>query len=487
MHKCFSAKVAHSTEISTLATFKFATASEVQSTALVGVKQDARMNMEFPQAAFLPIVALPSKTQPRLSNLSHSRLYGREVATACARQNDNPPTSNTAPHSLRNALCATAAASLLAFTAPSLPQHAGTFVPPAQARGGGASFLSASGEVIKDPEALLRWSLPIENQSIRSLQSELEGAVNELRGLKWSKVESHVKRVLFLLNNQSEKILTGIPEVRESDAATLLTHVADTIPTVESAVAERNADKVTQVCRSVLRDIGGIEQLMVRQFPYQVPEEYASLPQLRGRATVEMIVRKGEDAQFDINGIFFKEGKLTLVLDGYSAPVSAGNFVDLVNKGFYDKTDVVRSDGFIVQAGKPEKGDGYVDVDSGKLRTIPLEVFAKGDREPTYGMTLEDDGRGAERTVLPFTSYGTLAVARNEFEANSASSQFFWFLFEPDLTPAGRNLMDGNWAVMGYTTEGENYLQQMQKGDQIVSANVVDGIQNLASASPSKS
>ena len=27
---------------------------------------------------------------------------------------------------------------------------------------------------------------------------------------------------------------------------------------------------------------------------------------------------------------------MTIVLDGYNAPVTAGNFVDLVNRGFYN-------------------------------------------------------------------------------------------------------------------------------------------------------
>lgn len=352
-------------------------------------------------------------------------------------------------------------------------------MPEAHARGGGASFFSASGDVIKDPEALLRWSLPISNPPIRNLQAELEAAVTDLRGLKWDKVDAHVKKAILILNQQSLKVLTDVPEERATDASKLLAHVADTIPTIESAVAERNAEKVTRVSRAALREVGEVEQMMVTGFPFQVPDEFSKLPQLRGRATVEMVVRKGGDESFDINGVFFKEGKLTLVLDGYSAPISAGNFVDLVTKGFYNGNAVMRSDGFIVQAGKPKSADGYVDDKSGVLRTIPLEVFAKGDSAPTYGVTLEDDGRGAERTVLPFTSYGTLAMARKESEANSGSSQFFWFLFEPDLTPAGRNLMDGNWAVMGYTTGGDEYLRQMQKDDQIVSAKVVDGLDKL--------
>ena len=37
-------------------------------------------------------------------------------------------------------------------------------------------------------------------------------------------------------------------------------------------------------------------------------------------------------------------------------------------------------------------------------------------------------GSFRESPVLPFNAYGTLAIAREEFDANSGSSQFFWLL-----------------------------------------------------------
>ncbi|CDF39778.1 unnamed protein product [Chondrus crispus] len=397
-----------------------------------------------------------------------------------------PPASSTAS----KAIAAFAAASIL-LSAPSLPPAAHApfvappFVAPAHAargaKGGGASFLSASGDVNKDPESLLRWSLPISNKPVRELQTELEAAVTDLRGLKWAKVDNHVKAASRLLNNQTNKILVAVPAAARDDASAVLASAADRLHDVEAAVTDKSTDKLTKACKDVLGDIGRVEEMMVAKFPFQVPDEFSNLPQLKGRATVEMLVKKDGDEPFDIEGTIFKEGKMTLVLDGYSAPISAGSFVDLVNKGFYNDNPVFRSDGFIIQAGKPKNGEGFTDA-TGKVRSIPLEIFARGDKEPTYGITLEEDGRGAQGTVLPFTSYGTLAMARAETEANTASSQFFWFLFEPDLTPAGRNLMDGNWAVFGYTTKGENFLKGLQKGDRIVEAKVVDGLQNLVTA-----
>ena len=129
------------------------------------------------------------------------------------------------------------------------------------------------------------------------------------------------------------------------------------------------------------------------------------------------------------------------------------------------------------------------------MRTIPLEIFVKQDAEPMYGTTTEDDGRGYSATRLPFQAYGTLGahchdrvidvyihgpgrvwivalervievtdrialsyhtktgMAREEYVADSASSQVFWLLFESDLTPAGKNLLDGRYACFGYTIE----------------------------------
>ncbi len=45
---------------------------------------------------------------------------------------------------------------------------------------------------------------------------------------------------------------------------------------------------------------------------------------------------------------------LAQVTDGYNAPVTAGNFIDLVSKKFYDGLTIQRADGFIVQTGDPD-------------------------------------------------------------------------------------------------------------------------------------
>jgi cyclophilin family peptidyl-prolyl cis-trans isomerase len=96
-----------------------------------------------------------------------------------------------------------------------------------------------------------------------------------------------------------------------------------------------------------------------------------------------------------------------------------------------------------------------------------------------YGVTSEDDGRGYAAAVLPFQSYGAMGMARTEYEADSASSQFFWLLFESDLTPAGKNLLDGRYSCFGYTIENADQLKALREGDMIESLKLVSGGEKL--------
>ena len=84
------------------------------------------------------------------------------------------------------------------------------------------------------------------------------------------------------------------------------------------------------------------------------------------------------------------------------------------------------------------------------------------DKQPIYEESLEDVGRYNEQPALPFNAYGTIAMARQEFDNNSASSQFFFLLKESELTPAGSNLLDGRYSVFGYVVDGQEALANMK-------------------------
>ena len=48
---------------------------------------------------------------------------------------------------------------------------------------------------------------------------------------------------------------------------------------------------------------------------------------------VEFVMEKPKGAKFDVGGVLYDKVRLTMVLDGYTAPVTAGTIVDLIQKG----------------------------------------------------------------------------------------------------------------------------------------------------------
>jgi peptidylprolyl isomerase len=323
-----------------------------------------------------------------------------------------------------------------------------------------------AGNAITDGKALLRYALPIDNKAVRQMQASLEDIATQLRAnRRWGAISSDLTTAAKIANNPA-KLLESIPQERQPQAQELIAQIKGNITDLRQVVDAKDKENIWLGRAKVLDLVGQLEELMVQRFPFEVPAEYSDLPQLRGRATVEMQTNKGS---------------ITLVVDGYSAPVTAGNFVDLVQRGFYNGLEFIRAEeSYVLQTGDPPGPEqGFIDPANGKYRAVPLEVLVKGDPSPTYGITLEQAGRYRDEPVLPFSAFGAVAMARPEFDTNGGSSQFFFFLFEPELTPAGRNLLDGRYTVFGYITEGKEVLEQLKEGDKIESAKVIQGAENL--------
>ncbi|MGB6299605.1 MAG: peptidylprolyl isomerase [Rivularia sp. (in: cyanobacteria)] len=323
-----------------------------------------------------------------------------------------------------------------------------------------------AGNAITDGKALLRYALPIDNEPVRKLQKSLEDIATQLRAnRRWGAIKNDLKTASRILS-KPEKILASVSEENLIQASVWINELKTGVEKLQE-VAKTKDKEETWIERAKLLDlVSKLEESMVTGFPYEVPAEYSNLPQLKGRATVDVKTSQGD---------------VEVVLDGYSAPVTAGNFVDLVQRGFYDGLEFLRAEDFyVLQAGDPPGEDvGFIDPKTGEYRAIPMEVLVEGDKEPMYGITLEEAGLYTEMPVLPFSAYGAVAMARPETEVNGGSSQFFFFLFEPELTPAGRNLLDGRYSVFGYVTDGKEVLEKIKQGDKIESAKVTQGIENL--------
>ena len=189
------------------------------------------------------------------------------------------------------------------------------------------------------------------------------------------------------------------------------------------------------------------------------------VPCLQGTAVVELKTSKGT---------------VELSLDGAAAPLTAGNFVDLVRRGVYNGTlfhRVVREPiPFVVQGGDPQSANpntpvdllgtgSYVDPGNGQPRLIPLELFLSGDSAPRYGEVLTGPGQQARLRLQH--QRGAVAMARSA-DPNSASAQFYIALKAlPEL--------DGRYAVFGRVTKGMDVVDRISQGDKLISATVLQG------------
>mmetsp|Transcript_35660 Transcript_35660/g.114027 ORF Transcript_35660/g.114027 Transcript_35660/m.114027 type:complete len:441 (+) Transcript_35660:98-1420(+) len=353
---------------------------------------------------------------------------------------------------------------------------------------------SAGSRVNKDPESLLRNGLPISGpgeREARKLQSSVEAIKDDLKAKRVAAASGDVETAKRLVSASASALVGAAPTAeRKADVESRLALMKDELEPIGAALKslgpagspqEREAlDEAGLRQANAARLVTEIENRLVPlNYKANVPvdKDFPDVPRLDGRARVAFTLKKAGGAKFDVEGELFDRANIELVVDGYTAPLTSGNFLDLVNKKFYDGMPIQRSDGFVIQTGDPDGEDGPkvgFETSKGVVRRVPLEISLAADKQnPLYGATTEDIGKGATPVSLPFQAYGALGMARDEYEADSASSQFFWLLFDSDLTPAGKNFLDGRYSAFGYTVKGEDFLSDVAVGDLIEKATVV--------------
>ena len=141
------------------------------------------------------------------------------------------------------------------------------------------------------------------------------------------------------------------------------------------------------------------------------------------------------------------KGQITIELYEDKAPITAGNFIDLVERGFYNGLTFHRYEpNFVIQGGDP-KGNGtggFVDPQTGRERRIKLEVSPE----------------------LKHGEPGAVAMARSS-APDSASCQFY-------ITLGPAAFLDMNYAVFGRVTDGMDVVKQLRSGDRMSSVTLTE-------------
>jgi len=174
-------------------------------------------------------------------------------------------------------------------------------------------------------------------------------------------------------------------------------------------------------------------------------------------------------------------GAIRIRLRGDEAPLTAGNFLDLVKRGVYDGTSfhrVIREPApFVVQGGDPTSKDpsvppgrygfgNFIDPDTAQPRLIPLEISLQGEDSPRYGEIVVGEAQARQLTLTH--RRGAMAMARSQ-DPNSASAQFYVALQPlPEL--------DGRYAVFGEVVDGMDVVDTISQGDRINKAIVVEQV-----------
>ncbi len=323
------------------------------------------------------------------------------------------------------------------------------------------------GNAVKDPYAILRNALPIDQKDLREIQHKIEDTSDLAKGSRWPLISKAVSSSQYRLSNRQNQILQSIPEKKKKDAETIIASLKESLEKLGELSSSQNKIKYNNELQLSLKQIGDLEALMLNdQYPHSIPEEYNDLPRLLGRANVLISTSKGE---------------MKAIIDGYNAPLTGGSFIDLAKKGFYNGLPINRAEEFFVlQTGDP-KGEeiGYIDPDTNKERHVPLEIRIPGQEETIYNNTFEELGLYTETPVLPFATPGALGWSHSATAVDDGSSQFFFFLYDAELNPAGRNLIDGNNAAFGYIVEGAEILTRLEVDDQIISIRILDGEERL--------
>ncbi len=363
--------------------------------------------------------------------------------------------------------------------------------------------------------------LPVNNPVFRTLEQNIE-SISVLRKVgidlvelqnknsTWTKAQKSIQTAISVLTNKRAQLepvfnpedSTEVAIMKAERGEVLVEQLREELIQLHNATTVFNITCAFEMQKQALITLGFIGELLVKEFPYRVPSrgKFSFLPRLLGRATVTFRIKRAGSIL----------GNITIVADGYTAPITAGNFVDLCLRNFFNGLPVkamtkrfpTPSD--LVPATINVLGsfnEGFFDPLTAKLRRIPLEIIRleKGSGQPKLSYStrgspdvllvcktcLSDMGDEAtfesafvnSKPLLTFETPGLVALNHPNNNPNGGSSEFF-ALTKGDLPNNENSILDGEYAPFGYIIRGLDLYQKLEPDD-IIDATFVDDFGQL--------
>eukprot|EP00195_Chlamydomonas_chlamydogama_P006999 CAMPEP_0202892210 /NCGR_PEP_ID=MMETSP1392-20130828/1989_1 /ASSEMBLY_ACC=CAM_ASM_000868 /TAXON_ID=225041 /ORGANISM="Chlamydomonas chlamydogama, Strain SAG 11-48b" /LENGTH=381 /DNA_ID=CAMNT_0049576099 /DNA_START=237 /DNA_END=1383 /DNA_ORIENTATION=+ len=353
---------------------------------------------------------------------------------------------------------------------------AGPLVPPAE-----AVLVSPNAQIARTVDAALRRSIPAFNPDLAQVQKKLENTAYMLRipqRKPWGSMAADVDAALQLASDEGRpKLLAGLQPSQMAQGAELADNLFAKLKQLELAVRTQQPDLAGLRVSEALKRVADLELLQAPGLPFSIPRDYSNLPRLVGRAVVELEVERGDASLAfvdNVNGGLSKRGTVRITLDGYSAPITAGNFLANVQDGLYNDRAVSASYTSVIVAGELKS----------PRPPVPLEILPLGQFDPVYRVPL--DVQNGELPVLPLSITGAVSMTHVPGTESYASGDE-WFVYKFDKQQAGLAGLafdEGTFGVFGYVTEGMDVMSKLQSGDVIVKAKVISGAEKLVRPAP---
>jgi cyclophilin family peptidyl-prolyl cis-trans isomerase len=396
---------------------------------------------------------------PRVARapLVSSRSRAQRTAVVPASSSSNSSSSETLAERARASIAAVALA--LTLTLASAPDA-------------DAQLSNPNTRLPRNTQAALRRAVPAVNEETKAIQLKLEDAAYLFRipsRQPWATMAKDIDESRAILLTKRDDIFGPVRENDRASAEAAYGRLDNALERLSRAAATQDFDTFDAQIASSLTALSELQIDQAPGLPFGIPTKYLDLPRLVGRAKVEIDVANADArANFGlINGDVKNQVTLEITVDGYNAPVTAGNFVDNVRRGVYKNAPLRRSETSIL--------GGSSDVDA---PSVPLEIKASDAFEPLYRSPL-DVQSGEAIPSIPLSINGSVAMARAK-DGQSDAQQFFIYLFDKRSAGlGGLSFEEGEFAVFGYVTKGEEFLNAISTDARIVNARVVSGEDKL--------